>query len=196
MAEREDAKCGTAASRRRTRHHRQCKAKRQKPLIRYLEIIGGWAWNDRPFGVANSRLHFAVRGRQAALHLAEASSPGRLPRHRRNLGRLATGSRGGRSRNIRGRSRQLSLKILNNFPIRSNSTRMTDFWRIGAACESPPGINSGIPLPAGYSLDLRERVVAAVGGGASRRGAAGVFKVSVSTAIRGYASRYAARNAA
>ena len=39
-------------------------------------------------------------------------------------------------------------------------------------------------MPAAYSLDLRERVVASVGGGVSRRGAAGVFKVSVSTAIR------------
>ena len=39
-------------------------------------------------------------------------------------------------------------------------------------------------MPAAYSLDLRERVVATVGGGVSRRGAAGVFKVSVSTAIR------------
>ena len=37
-------------------------------------------------------------------------------------------------------------------------------------------------MPAAYSLDLRERVVATVGGGVSRRGAAGVFKVSVSTA--------------
>lgn len=39
-------------------------------------------------------------------------------------------------------------------------------------------------MPAGYSLDLRERVVDAVEKGASRRGAAGAFKVSVSTAIR------------
>ena len=39
-------------------------------------------------------------------------------------------------------------------------------------------------MPAGYSLDLRERVVDAVEKGASRRGAAGTFKVSVSTAIR------------
>jgi transposase len=36
-------------------------------------------------------------------------------------------------------------------------------------------------VPAAYSLDLRERVVA-TGGGVSRRGAAGVFRVSVSTA--------------
>jgi transposase len=35
-----------------------------------------------------------------------------------------------------------------------------------------------------YSMDLRERVVAAVGGGLSARGAAGVFGVSVSSAIR------------
>jgi transposase len=39
-------------------------------------------------------------------------------------------------------------------------------------------------VPAAYSLDLRERVVDTVGEGASRRGAAGLFKVSVSTAIR------------
>jgi transposase len=39
-------------------------------------------------------------------------------------------------------------------------------------------------MPAAYSLDLRERVVDTVEEGASRRGAAGVFKVSVSTAIR------------
>ena len=39
-------------------------------------------------------------------------------------------------------------------------------------------------MPAAYSLDLRERVVDTVEAGASRRGAAGVFKVSVSTAIR------------
>jgi transposase len=35
-----------------------------------------------------------------------------------------------------------------------------------------------------YSLDLRERVVAAVGGGMSRRQAAKVFQVSYSVAIR------------
>jgi transposase len=39
-------------------------------------------------------------------------------------------------------------------------------------------------VPAAYSSDLRERVVHTVGEGSSRRGAAGVFKVSVSTAIR------------
>ena len=39
-------------------------------------------------------------------------------------------------------------------------------------------------MPAAYSLDPRERVVATVGGGVSRPGAAGVFKVSVSNAIR------------
>jgi transposase len=39
-------------------------------------------------------------------------------------------------------------------------------------------------MPAAYSLDLRERVTGAVAGGASRRGAAGVFKLSVSTVIR------------
>lgn len=39
-------------------------------------------------------------------------------------------------------------------------------------------------MPRAYSLDLRERVVAAVGGGLSARGAAGVFGVSVSSAIR------------
>ena len=39
-------------------------------------------------------------------------------------------------------------------------------------------------MPAAYSSDLRERVVHTVGEGSSRRGAAGVFKVSVSTAIR------------
>ena len=32
-------------------------------------------------------------------------------------------------------------------------------------------------MPAAYSLDLRERVVGTLGGGVSRRGAAGVFKV-------------------
>jgi transposase len=39
-------------------------------------------------------------------------------------------------------------------------------------------------VPAAYSSDLRERVVHTVAEGTSRRGAAGVFKVSVSTAIR------------
>lgn len=39
-------------------------------------------------------------------------------------------------------------------------------------------------MPAACSLDLRERVVVTAGEGASRRRAAGVFKVSVSTAIR------------
>src|SRR5690348_5542085 len=39
-------------------------------------------------------------------------------------------------------------------------------------------------MPRAYSMDLRERVVAAVGGGLSARGAAGVFGVSVSSAIR------------
>ncbi len=39
-------------------------------------------------------------------------------------------------------------------------------------------------MPAAYSLDLRERVVGSVEEGASRRRAAGIFKVSVSTAIR------------
>jgi len=39
-------------------------------------------------------------------------------------------------------------------------------------------------VPAAYSSDLRERVVHTIGEGTSRRGAAGVFKVSVSAAIR------------
>jgi transposase len=39
-------------------------------------------------------------------------------------------------------------------------------------------------MPAAYSLDLRERVIGAVEAGTSRRGAAAVFKVSVSTVIR------------
>jgi transposase len=39
-------------------------------------------------------------------------------------------------------------------------------------------------VPAAYSSALRERVIHTVGEGTSRRGAAGVFKVSVSTAIR------------
>jgi transposase len=39
-------------------------------------------------------------------------------------------------------------------------------------------------MAAPYSLDLRERVVAAVNSGLSRRAAAERFKVSVSTAIR------------
>ena len=39
-------------------------------------------------------------------------------------------------------------------------------------------------MPAAYSLDLRERVIGAVEAGASRRRAAAVFKVSVSTVIR------------
>jgi transposase len=39
-------------------------------------------------------------------------------------------------------------------------------------------------VPAAYSSDLRERVVHTIGEGTSRRGAAGFFKVSVSTAIR------------
>ena len=39
-------------------------------------------------------------------------------------------------------------------------------------------------MPALYSLDLRERVIGAVEAGVSRRRAASVFKVSVSTVIR------------
>jgi len=39
-------------------------------------------------------------------------------------------------------------------------------------------------MSAAYSFDLRERVVGTVEEGASRRRAAGLFKVSVSTAIR------------
>ena len=39
-------------------------------------------------------------------------------------------------------------------------------------------------MPAAYSLDLRERVIGAVEAGASRRRAADVFQVSVSTVIR------------
>jgi transposase len=39
-------------------------------------------------------------------------------------------------------------------------------------------------MTTAYSFDLRERVVGAVDEGASRRRAAGIFKVSVSTAIR------------
>jgi transposase len=39
-------------------------------------------------------------------------------------------------------------------------------------------------VPAAYSLDLRERVIGAVEAGVSRRRAAAVFKVSVSTVIR------------
>ena len=39
-------------------------------------------------------------------------------------------------------------------------------------------------MAAAYSLDLRERVVASVGSGLSRRAAAERFQVSVSTAIR------------
>src|ERR1700684_1855579 len=39
-------------------------------------------------------------------------------------------------------------------------------------------------MPAGYSLDLRARVVDGVEKGVSRRGAAGGFKVSVTTPIR------------
>jgi transposase len=39
-------------------------------------------------------------------------------------------------------------------------------------------------MPAAYSLDLRERVIGAVEAGASRRRAAAVFKVSISTVIR------------
>ena len=39
-------------------------------------------------------------------------------------------------------------------------------------------------MPAAYSFDLRERVVGAVEDGSSRRHAAEVFRVSVSTAIR------------
>ena len=42
----------------------------------------------------------------------------------------------------------------------------------------------GDDMPAPYSGDLRDRVVAAVGAGASARSAAGRFGVSVSTAIR------------
>ena len=39
-------------------------------------------------------------------------------------------------------------------------------------------------MAAAYSLDLRERVVASVGSGLSRRAAAERFQISVSTAIR------------
>jgi transposase len=39
-------------------------------------------------------------------------------------------------------------------------------------------------MPAAYSYDLRERVVAAVADGASRRGAARQFKLGISTVIR------------
>ena len=39
-------------------------------------------------------------------------------------------------------------------------------------------------MPAAYSHDLRERVVDTVEAGRSRRRAAGVFRVSVSTAVR------------
>lgn len=39
-------------------------------------------------------------------------------------------------------------------------------------------------MPAAYSLDLRERVIGAVEAGVSRRRAAAVFKVSISTVIR------------
>jgi transposase len=59
-------------------------------------------------------------------------------------------------------------------------------FRESARFASVPGDRArrGTSVPAAYSLDLRERVVDTVGEGASRRGAAGVFKVSVSTAIR------------
>jgi len=59
-----------------------------------------------------------------------------------------------------------------------------DFSRIGATCESARRQIQEDLVPAAYSSDLRERVVHTVGEGTSRRGAAGVFKVSVSTAIR------------
>ena len=39
-------------------------------------------------------------------------------------------------------------------------------------------------MPAAYSYDLRERVVDTVEAGGSRRRAAGIFRVSVSTAVR------------
>jgi putative transposase len=39
-------------------------------------------------------------------------------------------------------------------------------------------------MPGPYSLDLRERVVAAVGGGVSCRAAAALFRVSVSTVVK------------
>ena len=39
-------------------------------------------------------------------------------------------------------------------------------------------------MPRAYSLDLRERVVAAIAAGASRRAAAATFKVSVSSDVR------------
>jgi transposase len=39
-------------------------------------------------------------------------------------------------------------------------------------------------MPRAYSLDLRERVVAAIAAGASRRAAAATFKVSISSAVR------------
>ena len=42
----------------------------------------------------------------------------------------------------------------------------------------------GVGMPKSYSEDLRERVIAAVEGGATRHAAAAHFKVSVSSAIR------------
>ena len=39
-------------------------------------------------------------------------------------------------------------------------------------------------MPRAYSLDLRERVVAAIAAGTSRRAAAATFKISVSSAVR------------
>ena len=46
-------------------------------------------------------------------------------------------------------------------------------------------------MPGPYSLDLRERVVAAVSGGASCRAAAALFRVSVSTVVK-WAQRWRA----
>jgi transposase len=46
-------------------------------------------------------------------------------------------------------------------------------------------------MPAAYSYDLRERAVAAVADGASRRGAARQFKLGISTVIR-WVARFAA----
>lgn len=50
--------------------------------------------------------------------------------------------------------------------------------------ESAPGDLRGLAMAKSYSVDLRERVVGAIDGGASARSTARVFSVSASSAIK------------
>src|ERR1700676_447324 len=61
---------------------------------------------------------------------------------------------------------------------------LSAFWESAGPANLSPVSFGGAQMPAAYSYDLRERVVDTVEAGASRRRAADVFRVSVSTAIR------------